>query len=130
MHEPEPAGHGLREDAPPGPSVIGVAFGLGVAWGVLGYAILWEGVPWSVDRPFVQSVVGTVVLLPVRAVLWAIRRAEVIAGRTFDLSQNHWWIALAAAAIGAAIVVAATWLVRTLARRSRRPSRTSSEAGR
>ncbi len=40
------------------------------------------------------------VLLPVRTVLWGIHRAELLAGRTFDLSRTHWWIAPAAASGG------------------------------
>ena len=97
--------------------MAGVAFGLGALWGVLGYSILWEGAPVVVQRPFVQSVTGTLLLLPVRAVLWAIHLSEQVAGRSFDLSRNHWWIGLAAAATGSAILVACALLVRAVARR-------------
>ena len=117
-HEPDGA-RGLREERPPRITATGLAIGVGAAWGLLGYSILWEGTPVTVDRPFVQSLVGTLVLLPARAVLWGIRAAEELAHRTFDLSQNHGWIAPAAGAIGAAIVVAGTWTVRSLVRRVR-----------
>jgi hypothetical protein len=118
----EHPGPGLREDAPPRRSVLGLASGVGAIWGLLGYSILWEGTPLVVDRPFVQSVAGTLVLLPVRWVLWGIHRAEQAAGRSFDLSRNHWWIALVAAGVGAGIAVAATAAVRGSVRRLRRTS--------
>ncbi len=121
MDEPGPGTRGLRDETPPRLSTAGVATGLGAAWGLLGYAILWEGVPVGVDRPFVQSLGGTLALLPVRAVLWGIRRAEVLAGRTFDLSANHWWIAPAAGVIGAAIVAGVMVLARAALWRLRAP---------
>jgi hypothetical protein len=114
----------LRE---PGPSAPAVASALGTVWGLLGYSVLWEGVPFAVQRPFVQSVPGTLVLLPVRTALWAIHRAELLADRTFDLSGNHWWIAPASGLLGAAIAVAialgARATVRTLRGRGRLTSR-------
>ncbi len=113
---------GLPEEATPRVTAGGLAFGAGAIWGLLGYAILWEGAPVTVDRPFVQSVPGTIALLPVRVVLWAIRGAEALAGRSFDLSRNHWWIALVAGAIGAAIAVTLTWAVRAALRVVRRSS--------
>jgi hypothetical protein len=113
-------GAGLRDDPPPRAPAVGWAFGLGTLWGLLGYAILWEGEPVAVGRPFVQSLVGTLVLLPVRIVLWGIRAAEGLADRTFDLSSTHAWIAPVAGAIGAAIAVAATWSARGVVRRLRR----------
>jgi hypothetical protein len=102
-------------------SAGGVALGIGAVWGLLGYSVLWEGVPFAVQRPFVQSVLGTLALLPVRTVLWLIHRAELIADRTFDLSQNHWWIGALAGAIGAGIAVSVAWAGRAALRsRSRR----------
>lgn len=121
-----PRGRGLRDEAPPRLSLVGVAAGLGALWGLLGYSILWDGVPITVDRPFVQSVGGTLVLLPVRAVLWGIHLAEDVAGRPFDLSRTHWWIALAAGAVGAAIL----FVVATTARGLARGRRGRSEASR
>jgi hypothetical protein len=115
-----PRGRGPRDEAPPRLSLLGVAAGLGALWGLLGYSILWDGVPVTVDRPFVQSVGGTLLLLPVRAVLWGIHLAEDVAGRSFDLSRTHWWIALAAAAIGAAILFAGATTARGIARGRRR----------
>jgi hypothetical protein len=114
---------GLRRDAPPGISVTGLSFGIGAVWGLLGYSILWEGTPVQVDRPFVQSVAGTLVLLPVRTVLWAIRLAEDVAGRPFDLSSTHWWIAPAAGAVGAVALAGLAWAVRAVVRRRRAGAR-------
>ena len=110
---------GLRDDAPAGISPLGVAFGAGLVWGLLGYSILWEGTPFVVQRPFVQSVLGTIVLLPIRTVLWAIHLAERVAGRPFDFSQNHWWIGVLAGAVGAAIGVGVWWGVRAVGTRVR-----------
>jgi hypothetical protein len=107
-------------------SIPAVAASIGTIWGLLGYTILWEGEPVAVQRPFVQSAVGTLALLPVRIVLWAIRLAETIAGRTFELSANHEWIALVAAAVGATVLVAVAVAVRRIAawrRRAAHPSR-------
>jgi hypothetical protein len=113
-------GSGLRDDAPR-LTALGAITGSGAAWGLLGYSVLWEGTPFQVQRPFVTSVIGTLVLLPVRTVIWAIHLAEVIAGRSFDLSQNHWWIALAASALGAGALAAVYGLARWVRRRVRHP---------
>jgi steroid 5-alpha reductase family enzyme len=72
-----------------------------------------------VQRPFVESTLGLLALLPVRVVLWAIRLAEDAAGRTFELSANHRWIAFAAAVVGASIVGFAAFGARALVRRFR-----------
>jgi membrane associated rhomboid family serine protease len=117
----EPRGLVLDERVgPPGISVVAVAAALGSVWGLLGYSILWEGEPVQVQRPFVESVAGTVALLPVRVVLWAIHLAEDLAGRTFELAENHWWIGVAAAIVGAAILAVSAFVVRTVIRRLRR----------
>jgi hypothetical protein len=117
----EPRGVVLdARDRIPRPSVVTIAAAVGSAWGLLCYSILWEGEPVQVQRPFVDSIVGAVALLPVRVVLWAIHLAEDLAGRTFALSANHRWIAFAAAAIGALIVGGAAFAGRTLVRRLRR----------
>jgi hypothetical protein len=99
----------------------------GALWGLAGYAVLWGYTPIVVHRTFVVSVVGTVVLLPVRLVLWGIRFVEEnLAGRSFDFSANNGWIGALAAAVGAAIAVGAFLLVRALVgalgRRARRAS--------
>ncbi len=112
-------GHGLRvarDDLRASPLLIALAFG--GLWGALGYAILWEGVPFEVHRPFVQSARGTIVLLPARAVLWAIHAAEGVAGRPFELSSTHGWIGVTAAALGAA-AAGASWVIgRRIVRRA------------
>ncbi|HWC32961.1 MAG TPA: hypothetical protein VG709_07520 [Actinomycetota bacterium] len=79
--------------------------------------MLWGYTPIVVHRSFVVSTGGTLVLLPVRAVLFAIRLVEEhVAGRSFDLSRSHGWIGLVAAAVGAAVVAAISLLVRSTAR--------------
>lgn len=108
---PGEVGHGLRaaRDELRAPPLL-IALALGALWGALGYAILWEGVPFEVHRPFVQSARGTILLLPARSVLWAIHAAEGVAGRPFELSSTHGWIGATAAALGAA-AVGASWVV-------------------
>ena len=106
---------------------ISLAVAAGGFWGLVGYTVLWEGEPFAVTRTFVSSVVGLLALLPIRLVIWGIRAAEEIEGRTFDLSSTHLWIAPVASAIGAAIGLgmflvvrgAVRWAVR---RSRRRPS--------
>jgi hypothetical protein len=92
----------------------------GAAWGLGGYALLWGYTPLVVHRPFVESVGGTLLLLPVRVVLWIIHGLERAAGAPFDFSTNNWWIGLSAAVVGAAVVVVLTWVVRWSARAGRR----------
>lgn len=97
--------------------------GSGLVWGVAAYALLWGHTSIVVHRSFVVSPIGTILLLPVRVVLWAIRAAEGVAGRPFDLSTNHWWIGLAAGITGAIIAAVAAWTVATLAVAVRRSGR-------
>lgn len=113
-----PGGGGLTDRPPPFP-VAAVSAALGGLWGLLGYAVLWGHVPLlHANRRFVASTLGTVVFFPVRVVLRAIRFAEQdLAGRTFDLSSNNWWIGLTAAALGALLAVGAFLLGRWLAGR-------------
>jgi hypothetical protein len=100
---------------------LGIAAGLGAAWGVLGYALLWGLTPIVVHRAFVITPWGTVLLLPARTVLAGIRLVEErVVGRPFELSESHGWIALAAAAVGAAVAVVAFLAARGAARRLRR----------
>ncbi|MFM7719319.1 MAG: hypothetical protein ACKO8G_07550 [Actinomycetota bacterium] len=98
-------------------SPVAAAAGVGGLWGLAGYGILWEGVPVTVSRPFVESVVGTIVLLPSRLVLWGILLAERVAGGPFELSGDHGWIAPVAGAVGAALAAVGAAAVR----RARRP---------
>ena len=115
---PATGGHGLRDDYPRA-SGIGVAVGIGGLWGILCYSILWEGTPAEVDRRFVESALGTLVLLPARLVLWAIRWVELLLDRTFDFSSNHLWIAVATSAVGAALALIGFLTLRAAARRVR-----------
>ena len=85
---------------------------IGAVWGLGGYALLWGHTPIVVHPPFVESLGGTLLLFPVRVILWIIHGLERAAGEPFDFSSNHWWIGLSAAVVGAALVVSATWLVR------------------
>lgn len=93
---------------------------LGALWGLAGYGVLWEGAPVTVSRPFVESALGTLLLLPPRLVIWAILGAERLAGRTFDLADSHAWIAPAAAVIGAIVAAAAAAGARRAFHRFRR----------
>lgn len=59
---------------------------VGALWGLAGYGVLWEGVPLTVSREFVEGTVGTLLLLPSRLVIWAILGVERLVGRPFDLA--------------------------------------------
>ena len=116
----EPAeGRGLRDDYPRR-SGTAWALGAGALWGVLGYSVLWEGTPFEVSRSYVESALGTLLLLPVRLVLWAIRWVELLTDRTFDFSDNHLWIGVVACAVGALLVVTVFLGVQALWRPSER----------
>ncbi|HEY3023488.1 MAG TPA: hypothetical protein VGK11_07635 [Actinomycetota bacterium] len=110
---------GLK-DGYPRTSGLATLAGIGAVWGFFGYTVLWQGVPFGVDRRFVESVVGTLVLFPVRTVLWGVHIGERFAGRSFDFADDNWWIGVAAAVIGGAIVVLGFAVVRTAARALRR----------
>ena len=96
-----------------------VAAALGGVWGLLGYALLWGHTPVVIHRTFVVSVPGTMLLLPVRVVLWGVHVAEDLTSGPFDFSRNHGWIGMLAAAVGAAMVAAGYVLTRAVARRVR-----------
>lgn len=100
-------------------SPVRVAAAFGAAWGFAGYALLWGYTPIVIQRPFVLSAIGTVLLLPVRIVLWAIHVLERAADRPFDLEENNWWIGLVAAVVGGVIAALATWGIRAIARARR-----------
>ncbi len=89
-----------------------IAAAAGAVWGLVGYAVLWGHTSIVVHRSFVVSPLGTVLLAPVRVVLWGIRAVERASGGPFDFSGNNWWIGLASAAVGAAIVALVTLGVR------------------
>lgn len=127
-HQPDPgrladssthAGRGLRDDVP-GFSWMAASAGVGGFWGLVGYTILWEGEPVQVDRSFVESAAGILLLLPVRLVIWSINLAEELAGRTFDLSRSYLWIGFVASVVGAAIIVTGFLLARGLMGRATR----------
>jgi hypothetical protein len=90
----------MSVERPPRMSPAAVAAGLGALWGAFSYSVLWNGTPFAVDRPFVESARGTVVLLPSRLVLWTIHAAETIAGRTFELADSTWVFAIGSAVAG------------------------------
>jgi hypothetical protein len=94
-------------------SGLAASAGAGALWGFLGYTVLWQGVPFGVNRRFVESVIGTLVLLPVRTVLWGVHLGERMAGRPFDFADDNWWIGLAAALVGGAIAVLAFIVIRS-----------------
>ena len=93
----------------------------GALWGLGGYALLWGHTPMVIHPSFVETILGTVLLFPVRVVLWAIHTIERAAGGPFDFSDNHWWIGLAAAVVGGVIAVVLVWAV-TRSIRAARPS--------
>jgi hypothetical protein len=100
-----------------------VAAVLGAAWGFGGYALLWGATPIVVHRPFVLSVLGTLLLAPIRIVLAGIRVVEErVVHRSFDFSSNHDWIGMVAAVTGAALALG-LYLVGRIAWRALSPSR-------
>jgi len=113
---------GLKDEYPRASGLAATA-GAGAAWGFLGYTVLWQGVPFGVNRRFVESVVGALVLFPVRTVLWGVHLGERMAGRPFDFADDNWWIGLAAAVVGGAIGALAFIVVRSCVRalRASRP---------
>jgi hypothetical protein len=110
----------LSVERPPRMHPAIVAAGAGLLWGAFCYSVLWEGTPFEVDRRFFESVVGTLLLLPARLVLWAVHALELLGGRTFDLSRATWVFAVASGATGLVLGVLIVLAVRgaaTLVRR-------------
>lgn len=103
-----------------GPRRRNFAAAAGSIWGLATYGVLWEGTPVEATRPFVESAVGTLVLLPSRIVIWAILGAESALGRTFDLSTNYSWIAPASALVGALLAAGIFTIAWRAARLTRR----------
>ena len=112
-------GEGLRDEYPR-VSGLAASAATGALWGFLGYTVLWQGVPFGVNRRFVESVAGTLVLLPVRTVLWGVHLGERMADRPFDFAGDNWWIGVVAAVVGGAIAVLAFVAIRTVRRALRR----------
>jgi hypothetical protein len=109
------------------PARVGAA--AGAVWGLAAYAVLWGHTSIVVHRPFVVSVLGTVLLLPVRTVLWVIRFVEArAAGSPFDFSGNHAWVGALSALAGAAIVVVGVVGVRWAVHAFGRPGATAGPA--
>ncbi|HZD79500.1 MAG TPA: hypothetical protein VE646_05630 [Actinomycetota bacterium] len=114
-HEGPERGSGLREEVPRA-GALGTATALGGLWGLLGYTVLWDGTPFATDRRFVESVLGTMALLPIRLVLWGIRAFELLTGRTYNFPDSNWWIGAVAGLLGALIVAGGVLAIRTTAR--------------
>jgi uncharacterized membrane protein YeaQ/YmgE (transglycosylase-associated protein family) len=112
-------GEGLRDEYPRTSGLVGSA-ATGALWGFIGYTVLWQGVPFGVNRRFVESVIGTLVLLPVRTVLWGVHLGERMAGRPFEFADDNWWIGAAAAVVGGAIGALAFVAIQRAARALRR----------
>lgn len=103
---------GLKDEYPRA-SGLATTAGAGALWGFLGYTVLWQGIPFGVNRRFVESVVGTLVLVPVRTVLWGVHIGERMAGRPFDFADDNWWIGVAAALVGGAMGSLAFTVIRS-----------------
>jgi hypothetical protein len=106
---------GMSVGRPPRPNPAIVGAGAGVLWGAFCYSVLWEGTPFTVDRPFVESAQGTLLLLPARLVLWGIHAAELLAGRSFQLADATWIFAVGSCAAGLALGVLAVFAARGVA---------------
>ncbi len=90
------------------------AAGIGAAWGLAAYAVLWGHTPITVHRPFVLSATGTILLLPVRLILLGIGFVEErLVGHPFDFSRNNAWIGALAGVLGAAIALVTFMAVRS-----------------
>ena len=94
----------------------------GALWGLVGYALLWGHTSVVIHRSFVVSPLGTLALLPIRLVLWAIHGVERLAGSPFDFSGNNAWIGALAGLAGAALAVLAFTVIRVTVRLLSRPS--------
>jgi hypothetical protein len=93
-----------------------IAAVIGFVWGLAGYAVLWGHTAIVVHRSFVVSPVGTILLAPVRLVLWGIQAVERAAGGPFDFSGNNWWIGAVSALAGAAMAAVVALGVRGVVR--------------
>jgi hypothetical protein len=94
-----------------------LAAAVGGLWGLAGYTVLWGHTPLVIHRSFVVGGAGTVLLLPIRLVLWGIRFVEEhVAAGPFDFSGNNAWIGAVAAVVGATLVMTALLLVREIGR--------------
>jgi hypothetical protein len=99
-----------------------LALTAGALWGAFSYAVLWNDTPIVVSRAFFDSAAGLLALFPVRVVLWAIHLVETrIVHHPFAFPDNHTWIGLLAALVGAGLLGVPTYLLLRL--RDRRRSR-------
>jgi hypothetical protein len=117
--------HHVRDEVAGGrrPRLLLGAAVTGGGWGFLAYALLWGHTPVIITRSFVVSSFGTLLLLPVRIVLWGIRSVEGWTGRPFEFSERNGWIGVLAGAVGAAIGVLVVAGTTAALRRARRRSR-------
>jgi hypothetical protein len=113
-----PSPTGIEQPPRMRPETLGAAAGL--LWGAFCFSVLWEGTPFGVDLRFVESVGGSLLLLPARLVLWGVRAAEVGAGRTFELSDSTWILAVLTAVTGLLVGVLVVLAVRGAASLARR----------
>lgn len=96
----------------------------GAAWGLASYLVLWGDTPIVVTERFVESLPGTLLLLPARAVLESIHFVEQrIVHHPFDFSTHNSWIGYVSAITGAAILALA-WAVVSAPARMRARRRT------
>jgi hypothetical protein len=97
-----------------------LALTAGALWGGFSYAVLWNDTPMVVTRAFFDSAAGLLVLFPVRVVLWAIHLVETrVVHHPFAFPDNHGWIGVLAALVGAGLLGLPTYLLLRLRDRRR-----------
>jgi len=105
---------------------------IGALWGAIAFLLLWGYTSIQLTRRDVDSVVWTIALLPVRLVLFAIHVVEDhVVHHPFHFADNHDWIGVVSAAVGALIALTAVAVIRvTLSSIRRGMRRGGSSAGR
>jgi hypothetical protein len=109
-----------------------LALTAGALWGGFSYAVLWNDTPIVVTRAFFDSAAGLMALFPVRVVLWAIHVVETrIVHHSFAFPDNHRWIGVLAALVGAGLLGVPAYLLLRLRdrRRSGGPGRLRARVG-
>jgi hypothetical protein len=110
--------------------VLLLALTAGALWGGFSYAVLWNDTPIVVTRAFFDSAAGLLALFPVRVVLWAIHVVETrLVHHPFAFPDNHRWIGVLAALVGAGLLGLPTYLLLRVRDRRRSGGRGRLRAG-